>query len=965
MKIRNLIFYNLMAVAAFCPSPVAAATPLTTGEAEALFVRRVLPMMQDKCLSCHGRDEEKLKGGLDLRTLAGTLEGGDSFKPSLVPGRPDDSPLYLAVTRDHSDWEAMPPKDNDALTPEQRADLHDWILAGAPWPRDARATELLAQDDQWFTDDGVTVSTSGGLDDDWTKRRYAPENLWAYLPLRKPVVPVDQADNPARGADGLNPVDAFLAQQLTAVELTPALRADRRTLLRRVTFDLTGLPATPEDVAAFVADPAPDRTAFATVVERLLASPHYGEQSARHWLDVARYADSSGFSNDYARGNTWRYRDYIVRAFNHDKPYNQFIREQIAGDELAPDDPEAIIATGFLRMGPWELTGMEVAKVARQRFLDDVTDSVGQVFLAHPLQCARCHDHKFDPIPTKDYYSFQAIFGTTQMAERMAAFLPEENIHGFEERKYLEQRADHYRRELERLNTQTLAAARAWYLEKGIDATAFERAAGEVIRGKNNRGRAAGFTEVRTALMKGGIPEDQIPPKNVGFSPEDYGYERIARKGLERLKWDLDRYEPIAFSTYSGRTPEVKSVLAPLRIPANRMTQGELEQTHILTGGDPFANGKPVTPAVLSAATALGEMDPELAQIPAEITGRRAALAEWIASPQNPLTARTYVNRLWLWHFGTAIAGNPNNFGATGKKPTHPELLDWLAATFVEGGWSTKALHRVILNSEAYARASTHPDPKRLAERDPNGMLYAVFKPRRLTAEEMRDAFLAVSGELNRAVGGIPARPEMNREAALQPRQVMGTFAEAWQPSPKPEQRHRRSLYALKIRGQLDPFMEVFNAPSPDLSCEGRDASTVTPQVFSLFNSQSMLERAVAWATRLTGETNSREEAVKRAFALAFNREPRAEERVDALAHWDAMTARHRTVAVAKPEVPREVRREAVEENTGEKFTFIEPLEVAADFVADLQLADVSPETRGLAELCLVLLNANEFVYIY
>ena len=323
------------------------------------------------------------------------------------------------------------------------------------------------------------------------------------------------------------------------------------------------------------------------------------------------------------------------------------------------------------------------------------------------------------------------------------------------------------------------------------------------------------------------------------------------------------------------------------------------------------------------------------------------------------------MNRVWLWHFGTAIAGNPNNFGANGKKPTHPELLDWLAATFIEQGWSTKNLHRLILNSEAYARASTHPEPKLLAERDPDGSRYAVFKPRRLAAEELRDGFLAVSGELNRTPGGIPVRPEMNREAALQPRQVMGTFAEAWQPSPKPEQRNRRSLYALKIRGLRDPFFEVFNAPSPDLSCEGRDASTVTPQVFSLFNSEATLNRAVAWAARLLRETSTREQAVTRAFTLAYARAPDAGELAASLAHWDAMTARHRTLKVPKAAVPREVVREAVEENTGEKFSFVEPLESAVDFVPDLQLADVPPATRGLAELCLVLLNANEFAYVY
>lgn len=925
--------------------------------AEQLFVRRVMPMMQDKCLACHGKDENKIKGGLDLRTWDSLLLGGDSAEPSVVAGKPEQSPFYLAITRRHDEWEPMPPKENDALTPEQIAYVKDWIAAGAPWPDAARSREILAQKDKWSADGGVEVATSGGLSEDWTHRRYKPEDLWAYQPVKKPTVP-------AVGAK--NPIDAFIHARLAEAGLTPAPRADRRTLLRRVTFGLTGLPPTPEETTAFLEDPAPDAEAFSKVVERLLASPHYGERMGQHWLDVVRYADSSGFANDYGRANTWRYRDYVVRAFNHDKPYDQFVKEQIAGDELTPTNPEGIIASGMLRMGPWELTGMEVPRVARQKFLDDVTDSVGQVFIAQPLQCARCHDHKFDPIPTGDYYSFVSIFATTQMAERPAPFLSEENLSFFEERKYLEQRADFNRRTLANIDAKAIEGARAWYAENKKDPAVFEAALTELL-GKN-RGAAkrdADYQDVRTALMKRGIPEDQLPPRYVGLSPTDLGHQRIAKKGLERERWDRDRYEAFAFATYSGRTPDVKTVAAPQRMRQDRMTNGELEEGHILTGGDPFANGAPVKPGVLSAVTSLGGMDPSLGEVPSAIEGRRTALATWIASASNPLTARTYVNRLWLWHFNQAIAGNPNNFGVMGKKPTDPALLDFLAAALMENGWSTKAMHRLILTSDAYARASTHPHPEQVKEQDPDGTRYAVFRPRRLTAEELRDASLALSGELNPAIGGIPSRPEMNREAALQPRQVMGTFAEAWQPSATPAERHRRSLYALRIRGQPDPYFEVFNAPNPDLSCEMRDASTVTPQVFSLFNSQATLDRAVAWAARIAKESRTPPESINRAFMLAFNRSPTPEEQQACLDHWQVMTKLHHKSAIPKAERPREVVREGVEENTGEKFVFTEPLEVYADFVPDLHISDVPPATRGLAELCLVLLNSNEFVYVY
>ena len=959
--------------------PLFGAAPLTTLEAEQLFARRINPVMQDKCLACHGREEEKIKGGLDLRSRAAAMAGGDSLQPAIVAGKPEESPLYLAITRERDDWEAMPPKENDALTTEQVAYFKEWIAAGAPWPSESRVTELLAKEDKWSAADGIAVKTSGGLSDDWTHRRYKPEHLWAYQPLKKPAVP-SPAGTPVPSSNRGNAIDAFIGAKLAAANVSPAPPADRRTLIRRVSFDLTGLPPTPEEVAAFLADPGSDEQAFGKVVERLLGSPHYGEKWGQHWLDVARYADTSGFANDFARGNAWRYRDYVIRAFNTDKPYDQFVREQLAGDEMieaqrqakgstgemkaSAAESEWLIATGFLRMGPWELTAMEVPRIARQKLLDDITDSVGQTFLAHPLQCARCHDHKFDPVPTRDYYSLQAVFATTQIAERAAEFAPAERTEGFDEKKYLQQREKHYLAELKRLDEKSIAAARAWYVEKQLDPAEFEKAVAAVTGRPTQRGREAGYSAIRGAMLRT-IPEDKIPPKGIGFTPEDYGHERIARKGIERIRWELERYEPIALAVYSGRTPELRTVTSPMRMPAARMTQGELEQTCILTGGDPFANGAKVTPAVLSAPTQLGAMKPELARMPDDIAGRRLALAEWVASPQNPLTARVMANRIWLWHFDQALAGNPNNFGATGKSPTHPELLDWLAATFIEHGWSVKALHRLILMSETYRRSSQHPNPKLLAERDPHGRTYAVFKPRRLTAEEIRDTMLFVSGELNRSVGGIPARPEINREAALQPRQVMGTFAEAWQPSPLPEQRHRRSVYVQKVRGQLDPFMEVFNAPSPDLSCEARDASTVTPQVFAMFNSEASLDRAVALAERLQRETNSRESALVRAFQLAYARAPRAAELALCLQHWTALTAQHRAVTVTTTPLPREIVREAVEENTGEKFTFTEPLEVTADFVPDRKLADVPAETRALADVCLVLLNANEFAYIY
>jgi len=982
---------------------IAAQALAATDDAEALFVRRIAPLFSEKCLACHGKDEAKIKGGLDMRTRASLLKGGDSEKPTLVAGRAEESPLYLAVTRKHDDWEPMPPKEADKLYAEQVGWIKDWIAGGAPWPDDARAQAIAkANAAKWSAEDGIPVKTIGGLSPEWTNRKYKPEGLWAYQPVRKPAVPEGSAQSSVRSAQisdsasgakklstehsAANPIDAFILAKMPA-GLQPAPPADARTFIRRATFDLLGLPPTPEEVAAFEADSIRNpQSAIRNLIERLLTSPHYGERMAQHWLDVVRYADTSGFANDYERGNAWRYRDYVVRSFNDDKRYDQFIREQIAGDELTESsqpstlNSQLLIATGFLRMGPWELTGMEVAKVARQRFLDDVTNSVGETFLAHSLQCARCHDHKFDPIPTHDYYSVQAVFATTQLSERAAPFLPQENVSGFAEKGYLEARRAEYLATLRQLDAKLVRNADGWFAEKGIAPVQWNAAIGQARTqtGANRNGRRREFTGVfdgaRAILTKQGVPEDQFPPKLVGFTPEDYGNERVARKGLERLQWELDRYEAFALAVYDGRTPDVKAILAPVRMPANRMTEGELEDTCIHTGGDPFAQGAKVQPGALSV---LDSIIPQSDfRIPQSIEGRRAAFASWVANPKNPLTTRAIVNRIWLWHFDQPIAGNPNNFGSTGKKPTHPELLDWLAATFVEQGWSFKELHRVIMTSEAYRRSSAGSNQSSVVSKNadlkPPALSteslitdYLLFKPRRLTAEELRDSMLSATGELNPALGGIPNRPEMNLEAALQPRQVMGTFAAAWVPNPLPQQRHRRSIYALKIRGLPDPFLEVFNEPAPDFSCERREASTVTPQVFSLFNGQATHARALALANRAVKETKSDDAALQRCFHLAYGRAPDADELQTCLAHWRAMEALQKDMKHEAPKPPLEVRRDAVEENTGEKFSFSEKLHAYAEFVPDLQPADVPAHTRALADVCLALLNSNEFAYVY
>lgn len=911
---------------------------------EKLFALEVAPVLEAKCFACHGQDADGIESGFVLTSRESSLRGGDTGEPALVPGDRNKSWIYKSATWEHDELQ-MPPKENDRLAPETLEALGAWIDAGAPWP-DAQRIKDIRQE---FSS-GVTVTTAGGLDANWDQRRYEPETLWAYQPLPDEARP-RAVDLPASEFPATNEIDLFVNAGLAELGLTPAPRADRQSLIRRVYFDLTGLPPAPEEVQSFVQDALPEELAWARLVDRLLASPRLGEQWAGHWLDTVRYADSAGFANDYERPNTWRYRDYVIRCLSEDRPFDQFISEQIAGDEINPDDPEMLVAVGMLRMGPWEQTGMSVDKVTRQQFLDDVTDMIGQAFLAHPLQCARCHDHKFDPIPTRDYYRIQAVFATTQFADRQAEFLAAENQNGCDEqRRYLEQRIVFFQSLLDELNAKEERAAHDWYADRGWKYAS------------------------RNEKLKQGVPEDEIAPKKVGFTPEDFGLERISRKYLERHRWELDRYEPIAYSLYSGPTPVRRSVNSRIPVPDDVAHSGQVEQTAILTGGDIFSPTVSVTPGVLSILTGL--VSPSNASEDSSLTkdtfGRRTEFARWLVdSERNPLTPRVLVNRFWQHHFGQGLVKTPNNFGTAAAGPSHPALLDYLAAEFVRSGWSAKHIHRMILLSQAYCRAQSYARDalrQQQIELDPNQTSYATFQARRLTAEEIRDSILLISGLLNQEIGGVPIRPDLNAEVAVQPRQIMGTYAPVYQPSPLPQARNRRAIYALRLRGLRDPMLEIFNQPSPDLPCEIRDSSTVAPQALTLFNSPFSLDRALAMATRLQHEyaetTDADVRIIRRAFDLAYGREVSPEELQACLQHWQAMTARYESIELPDVIPPAVVTRSFVDENTGEQFSFSEPLEQNRDYVPAVRPSQADARTRGLADVCLVLLSSNELLYV-
>jgi hypothetical protein len=924
--VRNSTFKTIaLALTILC---TAAPTEAQESDSDRLFTLRVLPLLKEKCLACHGDKADDIKGEFDMRTREGLLKGGESEEPALVPGDPSASPLYQAVMWDGLE---MPPKENDRLTKKQTEYIHAWIKAGAPWPSDEIQAKIRKA--EWSVtenEDGVIVSTSGGLADEWTYRRYQREDIWAFQPLKA-------VDVVSLKKDGQHPIDFFVDRKLTESKITPAPEADPKTLMRRAAYDLTGLPPTPTEYHNFFQSwNKNSKQAWDKLITRLLDSNHYGERWAQHWLDVVRYADTSGFSNDYERSNAWRYRDYVIRSFNEDKSYKDFILEQVAGDELRPGDPEAMVATGFLRMGPFG-TAMIPQEEIRQIYRDDLVHNVGQSFLSMPMRCCKCHDHKFDPIPTRDYYRMYAAFSATQPAELKADFLPEENREGIEAKKKLVKQLLKYATEKrDALYAKREAEAKRWYAEHDLPY-------------KNNNARK-------------NDPEDQKPPRHCGLSPEEQGRLKVREQDCWIWERRLERFEPMVQGVYNGQD----QYLNARKMRKKGSKKNWKPQSFIFTGGALDAKGEPVVPGVLSGTNLPSASGDDPYVLPKEIEGRRLAFAKWIANDKNPLTARSFVNRIWHYHFGKGLVNTPNNFGGKGGKPTHPELLDWLTADFIAHDWKVKRLHRLIMTSNVYKRSGKHPNPKRLDSVDPNNKLLAKFTPRRLTAEELRDSMLFVSGELNTEMGGVPIMPEINMEVALQPRMIQFSIAPAHQPSRTPEERNRRTIYAYRVRGQADPMLEILNQPNPNESCETRDSAAVSPQAFTLLNSDAVTDRSINFALRLIDENKDDHTAqIRRGINLMFGRNPSEAEAKSLSDYYAEMRSYHAENKPKKIEYPKYVTRSLVEEFTGEPFTFEEWLNVYEDYEPGAKPWSVSAETRALADVCLLLLNSNEFVYVY
>jgi hypothetical protein len=886
-RLKTFIIFTALIAAFFHYAQRGVVIARAQQSAETLFAEKILPLFVAKCQSCHNGDYAQ--SGLDLSSRAALLKGGQRGA-GIVTGDAANSLLIIALTgADEKRVKRMPPT-GQPLDAATIAAFKQWVEAGAPWPESK-------------VERGKT---------------YADEDVWAFKKLRAVAPPIGNA----------SPVDAFLQQQFVAKQITPAPAADRVALLRRATFDLHGLPPTPEEVAAFVNDKSPLPQAFARVVERLLASPRYGERYARHWLDVVRYADTAGGSNDYERPNAWRYRDYVIRAFNSDKPYDRFLLEQIAGDELDATKAENLIATGFLRMGPWEHTAMSVEAVTRQEWLDDVTHNTATTFMGLTMGCAKCHDHKFDPISAKDYYGLQAVFATTQFAESAAAFLPQENIGDQAAiQPRLQAKLAHALAEQRKISDALGIKPRSQPPNQ-LNQTGANQAANQA---QNNQQT----TDPNQVLRKGA--DDRIA--------ELHEYERAWVKRVEFNKLALKRFAPFALSVNYGEANKPAATV----------------DTHVLIGGNLTSLGEKVAPAVPSAPCRFSEeAAPEL---PVKPAGRRLAFAQWLARAEHPLTARVMVNRLWQWHFGKGLVETANNFGKLGKRPTHPELLNWLAREFAARGWSVKAMHRLLMKTDAYRRAATHPQFDAVKKADPDNALLAYFPTRRLEAEELRDALLMAAGELNFTAGGPPVFPEINADLVTQPRLIMGTVAPAWEASLTKAERNRRTIYTFQQRSLINPLVEVFNGANLNESCEFRRASTVAPQVFNLFNSRFSHDAALAFAARLTREAQTLDQQIARAFRWAFQREPSANEIKLARQHVAAMTAHHQRLRPAPPPALKPVELFVNSEFTGQTIRFVEPTDFTG-YERNLHASEVSATTRALAELCLTLLNANEFAFV-
>ncbi len=860
---------------------------------EVTFERDVRPILKAHCTGCHG-EEEELKGGVDLRLrrfMDKPLKEGGHV---VVPGKPDESELVLLVR------EGEMPKKGKKLTPEQLAVLEQWVAQGAKTTKPEPQTLAPGM---FITDE----------DREW----------WAFKPIVRPAVPSLErqvAGSPNSKPETRNPkpvsnpIDAFVLAKLRKHKLDFAPEADRRTLIRRVTLDLTGLLPTPAEVDAFAADPAPD--AYEKLVDRLLASTAYGERWARHWLDVAGYADSNGFAEaDSVRPEAWRYRDYVIAAFNADKPWNEFIVEQLAGDELAgatqadtqaavldPKKRASLTATAFLRMAP-DGTGDEVpdVKLARNETIAAQIRITSSALLGLTVACAQCHDHRYDPISQEDYYRLRAVFEPAfdwknwrPPSQRMySLYTPEERAKAAEIEK----------------QAQAIEVEARAMSKKFLDEI-FEKKIVELPEAEREPYRKARAT----------AEKDRTPDQKA-----------LIKKYPNALAlYSLDLYDASLQKKVTDKIAEATKLRATKppegRVMALTEVKGAVPQTVLFNRGDHDQPRQKVEPGELTV----------IAQTPfkAEPTsfgtsGRRLAYAHWLTSGKHPLVARVLVNRFWLNHFGRGLVNTPGDFGALGEKPSHPELLDWLASEFMQNGWKLKPLHRLMVLSATYRQSAQNDAALKV---DADNKLYGRFKMQRLDAEALRDSMLFAAGTLNRQQFGAPSSIARDPAGRVVVGLDKGTITVAKVESGGASD-FRRSIYVQVRRKTPLTVLETFDAPVMSPNCELRNSSTVAPQSLLLMNDSFVLDTARTFAARLRGESqgDARGQIVN-AWRILFGRSPQEADVNRALAYiaeqTEAVRNYHHGIQHAK----------------------------------DAPVPD--PHLDALASYCQVLFSSNRFLYI-
>ena len=804
------------------------------------FSRDILPLLEANCLSCHGADVQLAK--LDLRTRESALAGG-AHGPALVPGNADESRLFRRISG--AEVPAMP-MSGDRLTAVQIAAIKAWIDQGANW-------------------DATTVASNSATNALAALERMeiTPEqrNYWAFkLPLQSPVPLVANKDL-------TNPIDRFLEKSRAERGLQAAPRADRRTLVRRAYLDLLGLPPTPAEVGAFLADER--RDAWERLIDKLLASPHYGERYGRHWLDVARYADSGGFEYDVHRPNAWRYRDYVIKSFNDDKPYNLFLTEQIAGDEMDWKTDQTLIATGFLRMGPRVLFREKDNPERRFDYLDEIIGTIGKGTLGLTVNCARCHNHKFDPISARDYYSIQAsLFGYVETEVPLApraeaeAYLArvseiDSAVAGLRAKIAAIEKPHRDRLELEQIRTKYPD-----HIYRAAAKPEEQRTPGEKLLAI----QVYEAVNIPAAQIdKVLAPAELVKKRELAAQISQLDRQRPAKLPMAEIATDGDhRFSPLGEGDNVVSCPKCR---IPPPFPGSYLHRDgkyQVPPSYFLVRGDPESRGSLMQPGFIGVITN-GNPPTVIPRPDGNTSGRRLALAQWIASPQNPLTARVIVNRLWQKHFGRGIVATLENFGRMGGQPTHQALLDWVAVEFMNRGWSIKQINKLMMLSEAYQMASAFEHAGNATADLENHYLWR-FRPQRLEAEIVRDSLLAVGGNINLAVGGEPIFPY------IPPDILVGQYRGKWENTAEGPDAWRRGVYVYRRRSLPYPMFDTFDHPDMNATAGARNVSTVPTQALTLMNNPFVLSQAKWLAERVAKDAATPVAQVQLAYQIALAR---------------------------------------------------------------------------------------------